>query len=114
MLDLSVIAFCNDEPLGFVWVVAADPVRAVLSQGRSLAPCEKLNFLGIGTREAGRGRGLAMATASLAYLELVRCGAEHVGYGEVLDDNWASRRTAQKLGGTVRGNRMSYRRELAP
>jgi hypothetical protein len=36
----------------------------------------------------------------------------YAGYTLVLDDNWASRRTAQSLGARVTGNFLTYRRAL--
>ena len=53
-----------------------------------------------------------LAMASYAYLELVRGGATHLSYTMVLDDNWPSRRTAQKLGAEIRANYVTYRRTL--
>jgi hypothetical protein len=50
--------------------------------------------------------------ASYAYLELVDRGATHLSYTLVLDDNWPSRRTGERLGGYVCGNYMVYRRPL--
>ncbi len=111
-LDASVIAYRDHEPVGLVWVVPSDTSMAIVEPSRELHDCEKLNFLVIGVREAARRRGIAMAMASYAYLELVQRGATHVGYGLVLDDNWASRRTGEKLGGVVRANWMSYRRNF--
>jgi hypothetical protein len=35
-----------------------------------------------------------------------------LSYTLVLDDNWPSRRTAEKLGATVRASYVTYRREL--
>jgi len=112
VLDTTVIAYRNGEPMGLAWVVPSDTSTAVLKPGRELHDSEKMNFLVIGVREAARRGGVAMAMASCAYLELVRRGATYVCYGLVLDDNWASRHTAEKLGGIVRGNRMSYRRNF--
>ena len=42
-----------------------------------------------------------LAIAARSYLELVKRGNTHVSYTMVLDDNWPSRRTAEKLGGRV-------------
>ena len=36
----------------------------------------------------------------------------YAGYTLVLDDNWASRRTAERLGARVTGNFVAYRRNL--
>ena len=50
--------------------------------------------------------------ASYAYLQLVEQGYTHLSYTLVLDDNWPSRRTGERLGGYVCGNYMVYRRNL--
>ena len=113
VLDTSVIAYRDGEPVGLAWVVPSDTSAAILEPSRKLRDSEKLNFLVIGVREAARRRGVAIAMASYAYLELVQRGATHVCYGLVLDDNWASRHTGEKLGGVVRANRMSYRRNFS-
>jgi hypothetical protein len=73
---------------------------------------EKLNVLGIGVRESARGRGVNLAMAAYAYLERVRCGAQYVSYTMVVDDNWPSRRTAEKLGAVVCANYLTYRRNF--
>ena len=53
-----------------------------------------------------------MALAAHAFLELVRRGASHVSYTLVLDDNWPSRRTAEKLGAEVCASYVAYRRSF--
>ena len=40
-------------------------------------------------------------------------GATHLSYTLVLDDNWPSRRTAEKLGAHVCANYMVYRRNFS-
>ena len=80
--------------------------------GHELRADERLNFLGIGVLAPARGRGVNLAMASYAYLELIRGGASHLSYTLVLDDNWPSRRTAEKLGARVCANQVVYRREL--
>jgi hypothetical protein len=50
--------------------------------------------------------------ASRAYLGFARLGYRYVSYTLVLDDNWPSRRTAEKLGGSVCNNYVAYRRNL--
>lgn len=112
MLDLSVFAFDREGAAGGVWVVPDTSGFAQLAPGRTLDPVERLNVLGIGVRERARGHGVNMAVAAWAYLELVRRGATHVSYTLVLDDNWPSRRTAEKLGAEVCANYVAYRREL--
>jgi hypothetical protein len=52
--------------------------------------------------------------ASHAYLALARAGAGWMSYTLVMDDNWPSRRTAEKLGGQVCANYVIYRRNFRP
>jgi GNAT superfamily N-acetyltransferase len=112
MLDLSLLAFENGEPAGVLWLVPPTAALALLAPGRTLAPAERLNNLGIGVVASARGRGLNLALAAHAYLELARQGATHVSYTLVLDDNWPSRRTAEKLGGAVCAHYVAYGRRL--
>jgi GNAT superfamily N-acetyltransferase len=113
MFDLSVLAFRDDEPVGVLWVTPPSSAMASLAPGRELRPEEHVNFLGIGVREQARGRGVNLAMAAYAYLELARGGATHLSYTLVLDDNWPSRRTAEKLGAHVCANYMVYRRNFS-
>jgi len=55
---------------------------------------------------------LNLAMAAHGYLELVRRGARFLSYTLVLDDNWPSRRTAEKLGAAVCASYLAYRRDL--
>jgi hypothetical protein len=50
--------------------------------------------------------------SAYAYLQLAERGYTHVSYTLVLDDNWPSRRTAERLGAYVCANYMVYRRNL--
>jgi GNAT superfamily N-acetyltransferase len=111
-LDTSVIAYRGREPVGTLLVAPEDSQHAVLAPGRTLADSERLNFLGIGVREAARGRGVNLAMAAYAYLELIKRGAKFLSYTLVLDDNWPSRRTAEKLGAKVCANYVAYRRNF--
>ena len=113
MFDLSVLAYRGDEPVGVLWVTPESTALATLAPGRELRPEERVNFLGIGVVEQARGRGVNLAMASYAYLELVQNGATHLSYTLVLDDNWPSRRTAEKLGADVCANYMVYRRNFS-
>ncbi|HEY2387329.1 MAG TPA: hypothetical protein VGK30_10230 [Candidatus Binatia bacterium] len=112
MLDVSVLAYERGEPMGVLWVVPTMGAMALLGPGRELAPAESLNNLGIGVRAPARGRGLNLAMAAHAYLDLVRLGATHLSYTLVLDDNWPSRRTAEKLGAAVCAHYVAYARPL--
>ena len=110
--DVSVLAYHEDEPVGAVLGIPDLSMMAVRQEKRELRPDERLNLLGIGVREIARGRGVNLAMAARSYLAHVERGNTHVSYTMVLDDNWPSRRTAEKLGGRVCANYMVYRREL--
>jgi hypothetical protein len=112
VLDASAIAYRQRQPVGAVWVVPESSASARLSAGRILADSERLNVFAIGVCESARGSGVNLGLAGHAYLELVRRGAKSVSYTLVLDDNWPSRRTAEKLGGRIRANYVSYRRNF--
>jgi GNAT superfamily N-acetyltransferase len=111
-LETSAIAYRDDAPVAIVLVTPDSSEGAVLKPGRKLSDAEKLNFLGIGVRESARGRGVNLAIAAYTYLELIRRGAKYLSYTLVLDDNWPSRRTAEKLGAYVCANYMVYRRNF--
>jgi GNAT superfamily N-acetyltransferase len=113
VLDTSVVALLDGEVVGVVWAVRADTGSVRLAPHRVLADAERLNILAIGVRESARGQGVNLALAGHAYLELARRGARAVSYTLVLDDNWPSRRTAEKLGGRIRANYVSYVRDFA-
>jgi hypothetical protein len=111
-LDTSVLAYRGGEPVGALMVTPPNPAGAILKPGRILGDHEKLNFLGIGVLETARGRGVNLAMASYAYLQLIRNGSKFLSYTLVLDDNWPSRRTAEKLGAKVCANYVTYRRDF--
>ncbi|MGH2726713.1 MAG: GNAT family N-acetyltransferase [Actinomycetota bacterium] len=111
VLETSVIAYRNGEPAGVLWVTP-DPSIAAIAEGRALRDDERVNFLGIGVHESARGTGLNIAMASYAYLELIRRGANWLSYTLVRDDNWPSRRTAEKLGAFVCASFLVYRRDF--
>lgn len=110
--DTSLIAYYNGAPVGMLFVVPELTATAILKPGRILKDSEKLNILAIGVRESARGQGVNLAMAAYAYLELVHRGAKYLSYTLVLDDNWPSRRTAEKLGAFVCANYMVYRRNF--
>jgi RimJ/RimL family protein N-acetyltransferase len=110
--DVSVLAYRDGEPVGAVLGIPDLSMMATLAEGRELCPDERLNLLGIGVRETARGQGVNLAIAARSYLEHVKRGNSHVSYTMVLDDNWPSRRTAEKLGGEVCANYLVYRRSL--
>jgi len=109
--DTSVIAYRDDDPVGICFVTP-EIASQIAVRRRELRDVEKLNFLGIGVREGARRQGVNLAMAAYAYLELVKRGAQYVSYTLVLDDNWPSRRTAEKLGCRICANYMVYRRNF--
>ena len=111
-LETSVLAYRDGQPIGALMVTPPNPDGAILKPGRKLADNEKLNILGIGVLEAARGRGVNLAMASYSYLRLIRQGSKFLSYTLVLDDNWPSRRTAEKLGAKVCASYVTYRRSL--
>lgn len=112
VLDTSVLAYRDGAPVGMLFVVRETAATAVCKPGRVLADSEKLNLLAIGVRESARGCGVNLGMAAAAFLELVRRGAKYLSYTLVLDDNWPSRRTAEKLGAFVCANYLVYRRNF--
>jgi RimJ/RimL family protein N-acetyltransferase len=110
--DVSVMAYDGDVPVGAVLGIPDLSMMAVRPSGRELRPDEHLNLLGIGVRQVARGRGVNLAMAARSYLEHVKRGNTFVSYTMVLDDNWPSRRTAEKLGARVCANYLVYRRQF--
>lgn len=70
-------------------------------------------LLSIGVLESARGTGLNLATAAHVYLAMIARGYRSASYTTVLDANWRSRRTAEKLGGRIRRNFVVYRKSLS-
>lgn len=112
MLDVSVLAYRDGEPVGMLALTPEHSADARRKPGRELADSEKLDVLGIGVRDAARGRGVNLAMAGYGFLELVKRGAKYLSYTLVLDDNWPSRRTGEKLGAWVCANYVAYRRNF--
>jgi hypothetical protein len=111
-LETTIIAYRGEEPVGVLNVLRSSTEGVLLAPGRKLGESEKLNWLGIGVHESARGRGVNLAMAAYSYLELIRQGAKFLSYTLVLDDNWPSRRTAEKLGAKVCASYVTYRRKL--
>ena len=112
LLETSVVAFREGKSVGFLFNPSDDPSHAILAPGRRLDDSEKLNVLGVGVREAARGQGVSYAMAGYSYLELVQRGWTHLSYTGVLDDNWPSRHTGERLGCQVCANYVVYRRNF--
>jgi hypothetical protein len=111
-LETSVIAYRGEEPVGVLVALCSSTGYVLLAPGRAVRESEKVNWLGIGVVESARGRGVNLAMAAYTYLELIRLGAKYLSYTLVLDDNWPSRRTAEKLGAKVCASYVTYRRSL--
>jgi hypothetical protein len=90
-----------------------DPAAGADEFQRQLDRIDHGMLLIIGVREPWRGQGLNLALAARSYLAMIQRGYKSASYTLVLDDNWPSRRTAEKLGGKVARNFVVYRRELA-
>jgi len=69
-------------------------------------------LLSIGVRSQFRGRGINLALAAKSYLAMMERGYKTGSYTTVLDTNWPSRRTAEKLGAHITRNFIVYRKEL--
>lgn len=69
-------------------------------------------LLDIGVKEGYRGKGVNLALAAKSYLAMMERGYKTASYTVVLDDNWPSRRTGEKLGARVTRNFNVYRKEL--
>jgi GNAT superfamily N-acetyltransferase len=66
----------------------------------------------IGVKKQFRGRGINLALGAHSYLAMIERGYKTGSYTVVIDDNWPSRRTAEKLGARVTRNFNVYRKEL--
>ena len=115
--DLSMLATIDGECVGAVFSVPdLSGTLARVRRGVRLEPERgggtRGALINIGVVERARGRGVAVAMAARSFLEMARCKMRFAGYTLVLDDNWASRRTALSLGARVTGNFVTYRRDL--
>ena len=123
--DFTAFATIDGELAGFVYS-APDLNQAFHAmRGRSvedhlpefqqrLAAIDHGVLLIIGVKERYRGRGLNLALAARSYLAMIERGYRSASYTVVLDDNWRSRRTAEKLGARVTRNFNVYRTNFRP
>ena len=112
--DLSMLATINGDCVGAVFSVPdLSPALARLRRGFRLDPERgggtRGALINIGVVERARGRGVAVAMAARSFLAMARRKMRFAGYTLVLDENWASRRTALSLGAHVTGNFVTYR-----
>jgi hypothetical protein len=115
--DLSIIAECEHVPIGAVFSVPdLTTVLAQIRPGVRLRPERgggtRGALINVGVVEEARSRGVARAMAARSFSIMARHGMRFAGYTLVLDDNWASRRTAESLGAQVTNNFVSYRRDF--
>jgi ribosomal protein S18 acetylase RimI-like enzyme len=80
--------------------------------GEALGRIDHGVLLVIGVREEYRGKGINLAMAAKSYLAMIERGYRKASYTVVLDDNWPSRRTAEKLGCRVTRNFNVYAKLL--
>jgi hypothetical protein len=115
--DLSTVAIADGAVIGSVFSVPDfSPRLARIRHGVRLDPARgggtRGALINIGVLEPWRGKGANLAMAARSFASMAQLGMKHAGYTLVLDDNWPSRRTAQKLGGSIGGNFVAYRRDF--
>ncbi len=115
--DLSMIAAIDGECAGAVFSVPDFSTALARVRGGARLEPERGGgtrgaLINIGVVARARGRGVALAMAARSYLAMAQRKMRFAGYTLVLDDNWASRRTALSLGAHVTGNFVTYRRDL--
>ena len=121
--EFQVIATVDGKPVG---VVSSPPNvnQALLAARRDGFDTDSPEYdrawnkidhgilLAIGVKKEFRGRGIAAAMAANSYLAMYEHGYKLASYSPILDDNWPSRRAAEKVGGRVARNYVIYRRTL--
>jgi hypothetical protein len=117
--DLSTLAVADGTVIGSVFSVPDFSLRlARIRHGVRFDPVRgggtRGALINIGVLEAWRGKGANLAMAARSFSGMAQLGMKYAGYTLVLDDNWPSRRTAQKLGGSVSTNFVAYRRDFPP
>ena len=112
--DLSIIAEIDGEVVGAVFSVPDwSTMLARVRRGVTIDPDRgggtRGALINIGVLDGARGRGIAVSMAARSFLGMAQRGMRYAGYTLVLDDNWASRRTAQSLGARITDNFITYR-----
>lgn len=121
--DFTLFAESDGNPVGFVYSIpdlnqALHPMKGkVIEENlpelqRLLETIDHGVLLVIGVKKSQRGRGVNLALAARSYLAMIERGYKTASYTVVMDDNWPSRRTAEKLGARVTRNFNIYRKEL--
>lgn len=124
LLDgFMLFAEVDGEPVGFVYSLPdlnqalhrmrGKPIEENIDEfQRHMKAIDHGALLIIGVKRDYRGRGINLALAAKSYLAMIDRGYKTGSYTVVIDDNWPSRRTAEKLGGWVTRNFNLYRKEL--
>ena len=121
--EFLAFAEVDGERVGFVYSLpdlnqALHPMRdKVLEENfpefqQRVRQIDRGALLIIGVKKKFRGRGINLAIAAHSYLGMIGRGYKTASY-TVLDDNWPSRRTTEKLGGSAVRNFVVYRKELS-
>jgi GNAT superfamily N-acetyltransferase len=115
--DLSTLAVADGEVVGSVFSVPDFSLRlARMRHGVRLDPARgggtRGALINIGVLERWRGKGVNLAMAARSFATMAQQKMKYAGYTLVLDDNWPSRRTAQKLGASITSNFVAYRRDF--
>ena len=115
--DLSIIAEIGGEVVGAVFSVPDwSTMLARVRRGVTIDPDRgggtRGALINIGVLDGARGRGIAVSMAARSFLGMAQRGMRYAGYTLVLDDNWASRRTAQSLGARITDNFITYRHDF--
>ncbi|HEX7334805.1 MAG TPA: GNAT family N-acetyltransferase [Pyrinomonadaceae bacterium] len=121
--DFTVFAEVDGQPVGFVYSMpdlnqALHPMRGKAIEENFeefqgyMKAIDHGVLLVIGVKREHRGRGINLALAAKSYLAMIDRGYKTGSYTVVMDDNWPSRLTAEKLGGRVTRNFNIYRKEL--
>jgi hypothetical protein len=121
--DFTLFADTDGETVGFVYSLpdlnqAFHPMKGKAIEEnldefqRLLQTIDHGVLLIIGVKQNQRGRGVNLALAARSYLAMIERGYKTGSYTVVMDDNWPSRRTAEKLGARVTRNFNVYWKEL--
>ena len=100
--ELSTLAIAGSEVVGSVFAVPDFSARlAQVRHGVRLDPQRgggtRGALINIGVLQPWRGKSVNLAVAALSFSAMAQRGMKYAGYTLVLDENYPSRRTAQKL-----------------
>lgn len=119
--EFLAFASVGEEPAGFVYALPdLNQLRkssAPRERGAAAAPSSEAKIdhgilLIMGVKSRFRGMGISQALGSHSYLAMMDKGYRSASYTVVLDDNWQSRRTAEKLLGHIARNYVVYSKNL--